>query len=365
MGDLVCATVVINALRDLLLQESRHSPARDDSGRSGDSRERGASNESGVSQEDGAFVEEPVLDVLVEPRNAALLRGEPGIRPVSLSEAAARRYRTIVDLTSSSTSRRWIGELRGGIRIGSAASRSQALYRRLYYHHVLPKRLHGHIVKDFYAYLRHFGVPGEPLPALARGSDPKTKAVLEALRGGGTTSRRPLVGIHVGAGRPKRVLPEKLIVELADQLARRDIALLLIGEEPERVGRLQDLLGGRAAHHPFTLEQLKTALGALDVYVGVDSGPLHLACALGVPAVGLYGPALSERSAPLTPAFTAVEIDVECRPCLQSQPCDFAQRCFAEIPVERLVDAVLAHVPETALPARAPESDQNHVCRRR
>jgi ADP-heptose:LPS heptosyltransferase len=79
------------------------------------------------------------------------------------------------------------------------------------------------------------------------------------------------------------------------------------------------------------------------VYIGGDSGPLHIAATTGVPIVALFGPTPSERSRPWRdPAFLAelVEIDgLACRPCDQHVciPGDF--RCLTQIEAPRVIAA--------------------------
>jgi ADP-heptose:LPS heptosyltransferase len=74
------------------------------------------------------------------------------------------------------------------------------------------------------------------------------------------------------------------------------------------------------------------------LFVGGDSGPLHIAATSDVPVVALYGPTLAARSAPWRPrALAAAAVDagaLPCRPCEQRTcaPGDF--RCLTSIPAE-------------------------------
>jgi ADP-heptose:LPS heptosyltransferase len=70
----------------------------------------------------------------------------------------------------------------------------------------------------------------------------------------------------------------------------------------------------------LSLGDLRALCERADLYVGGDSGPLHLASATDVPIVALYGPTLPERSAPWRPASLPAEnVDVGALPC---RPCD-------------------------------------------
>lgn len=92
------------------------------------------------------------------------------------------------------------------------------------------------------------------------------------------------------------------------------------------------------------------------VFVGNDSGPLHIAAALGVPVVGIYGPTNEIRTAPYGSGHTVLTAPVSCRPCYafgERFSCEFDQLLCLEL-ID--VDAVLAAVKAT-LEARAGEDD--------
>jgi ADP-heptose:LPS heptosyltransferase len=80
------------------------------------------------------------------------------------------------------------------------------------------------------------------------------------------------------------------------------------------------------------------------VYVGGDSGPLHIAATSDVPIVGVYGPTLPVRSAPWRPpeaVTVAVErLDLACRPCDQRRCVTDDFRCLTGIGPEQVVAAV-------------------------
>jgi ADP-heptose:LPS heptosyltransferase len=94
----------------------------------------------------------------------------------------------------------------------------------------------------------------------------------------------------------------------------------------------------------FSLVELRALLDRAALYIGGDSGPLHIAATTGVPIVGLYGPTLPARSAPWRAAEWITESvdagELPCRPCDQRvcAPGDF--RCLTFIkPAEVLAAA--------------------------
>jgi heptosyltransferase-2 len=87
------------------------------------------------------------------------------------------------------------------------------------------------------------------------------------------------------------------------------------------------------------------------VVVANDSGALHLAGALGVRTVGIYGPTHEKYSTPVTPHESAPTVktiseDVFCRPCFLAD-CPIDHRCMKRIPTERVYDAVRQSLQES------------------
>ena len=107
------------------------------------------------------------------------------------------------------------------------------------------------------------------------------------------THDAPLVGLFPGAGHPSRQWPLARFVELADMLERNDSVRVVVVLGPEERTRLREL---RAAFPRATvfldqlnIPQLAAALARLSVFVTNDTGPMHIAYAVGTPVVVLLG----------------------------------------------------------------------------
>jgi ADP-heptose:LPS heptosyltransferase len=93
--------------------------------------------------------------------------------------------------------------------------------------------------------------------------------------------------------------------------------------------------GGR-----LDLEGMIQLIGASDAFVSASTGPLHIAAAAGIRAIGLFSmrrPIFPARWAPIGTDVHALVFDPACASCAAAQPCD----CITRIPVDR----VLAHLP--------------------
>ena len=190
-------------------------------------------------------------------------------------------------------------------------------------------------------------MPADPLAA----SD-----VADRLTRAGVAVGDRLVVIHVSAGNPFRRWPAAHFVDLVASLAagdpRRRVIITSGPSERDAAGRVMAdararLGDGRASQvlscGEFSLAELRALLDRAALYIGGDSGPLHVAATTGVPIVGLYGPTLPIRSAPwradtcITESVDAGELP--CRPCDQRvcEPGDF--RCLTSIRPAQVCEA--------------------------
>jgi lipopolysaccharide heptosyltransferase II len=132
---------------------------------------------------------------------------------------------------------------------------------------------------------------------------------------------RPIVGIHPGATWPaKRWLPERF-AELADTVRAKLGAHVIITAGPGDAEAVS-ALGTSAVSAPsilnvLPLRQLAAVISCCSVFVSNDGGPMHIAAALGVPTVGIFGPGEDSIWFPYDPAagHTPLRKDVPCHPC--------------------------------------------------
>jgi heptosyltransferase-3 len=127
---------------------------------------------------------------------------------------------------------------------------------------------------------------------------------------GGATSRTPggAIVVHPG-GRGAKQWPSEAFTKLARSLAARGVQpLLVIGSRGEQaqMSRLEHELPGVEVRAIADLEGLVAALAGARLYIGCDAGPLHVAAALGVPALALFLSSHPLRYAPLGEQHTTV-----------------------------------------------------------
>jgi ADP-heptose:LPS heptosyltransferase len=89
----------------------------------------------------------------------------------------------------------------------------------------------------------------------------------------------------------------------------------------------------------LSLTQLTAVLQAVDLMITVDSGPMHIAAAVGTPVVALFGPTDPRRTGPLGPG-RVLRRELPCSPCLQRR-CQITDtyRCMRDLSVAEVLDA--------------------------
>ena len=192
------------------------------------------------------------------------------------------------------------------MRIGFALSHCWEPLNALFTtHRVRPPREAVHVVEQYLSLLGPLGVkPGPPVFRLSADPDAEQR-IDEFLAAEGVKPRDRLVALNPGAGRPAKRWPLEHFARLAERLAVEAgvRVLLLWGPAEEEMARA---IASRMTSRPLlapptTLPELKALLRRTALMVAGDTGPLHLAAALGTPCIGLYGPTRARRNGPYGP----------------------------------------------------------------
>ena len=163
---------------------------------------------------------------------------------------------------------------------------------------------------------------------------------------------RPIFGLNPGAeyGPAKRWPVEKFIAAAKEIQQRTNCAWLLFGgksdaahHQPNRIRNPQSAIRNFQSGRQNFAPRTDGALKLCRVLLTNDTGPMHVAAALGTPVVVPFGstsPELTGPGLPGDPRHRLLKSDAPCSPCfLRECPIDF--RCMNGISVERVVEAVM------------------------
>ncbi len=202
-----------------------------------------------------------------------------------------------------------------------------------------------------------------------------TRRVETQLAATGVSAEHELVVIHVSASTRFKRWPEEsfasLVVALVRENGARRVFLTSGPSDVEAARRITDVARERLGPlrsavldgRPLLLTELRALIARAALFIGGDSGPLHIAATTRVPIVELLGPTLAGRSFPWRDSRWFTEIiepgALPCRPCHQRTcvPGDF--RCLTGTGPERVIAAAERALSSRPASRQKASSDRN------
>lgn len=213
-----------------------------------------------------------------------------------------------------------------------------------------PARRHVHQSEYYAELVRGLGIDvPESLPRVTVRADTAERAAALLVRHGVDMSQ-PIVGFAPGAayGHAKRWPPQR-VAEVVVRLSESRLATcVLVGAGADR-DAAREIESSLPAHvRPLNLigrTDLRLLAGVLArcaAFVSNDSGAMHLAAAIGVPVVAIFGPTDDRVTSPLGDHDVLVR-PVFCRPCML-RDCPIDHRCMKRIAAAAVFDAVVGRL---------------------
>ncbi len=209
-----------------------------------------------------------------------------------------------------------------------------------------------HAVTRYLEVLQRHGVDTTKAHPLVALTEAERTAAHNFLAEGGLKSEGLRIGIHPGGNWEYKLWDGQNYADVASILAERlDATILLFAGPNERA--LQAQVAEKMDVPPIfiktdDLRHLAALISTCDVYIGNDTGPMHIAAAVGTPVVALFGSTSHIRSGPYGDTHTVVQsgINLGCNPCHPGRRpggCG-AGSCevIAGIRVEQVLNAVVA-----------------------
>lgn len=160
---------------------------------------------------------------------------------------------------------------------------------------------------------------------------------------------KKIIVLHIGAGNAFRDWGlDNLSALMALFSGLPDIQVVLVGNE-EDIPSAREILKKSGPHAlslvgKLSLRELKELIALSSLFVGPDSGPMHMAAATSTPIVAYFGPTLPAHFAPWQAQAALLEKPLDCRPCRQ-RTCQFDDfRCLRSITPEEVYQACLKFI---------------------
>jgi len=304
------------------------------------------------------------VDWLVEDRFACLLRnvGELG-GVIEIPRARWRRERSwrrvlsdgrrlrgklrergidaSIDLQGLTKSGLWPWVSNIPLRIGFGDDQARELNRWLNNVRIVPDEECKHVVDRNLSLLRPFGIERQEAD-LSIPVDKAAAASVAWIREERGWSEESLALLQPGAGWETKRWPVEYFSELGDHLIRawglRVAVLWGPGEEQLAETVVRGMKEkGELAPETNLLELIELIRGCR-LFVGGDTGPMHMAAAMQVPVVAIFGASDPVRNGPYGDGHLVLYHDIECRPSWRTT-CDHI-RCLKELTAERVIPKV-------------------------
>lgn len=155
----------------------------------------------------------------------------------------------------------------------------------------------------------------------------------------------PIVAIHPGSPVPQKRWKTERFAELADWLVEnKQVQILFVGVKDEIpiINEIQKKMTMESTNiaGETNISQLASILLRCSIFIGNDSGPMHLAAAVGVQTIGLFGPGDPERFGPVGEKCFTIRKKLDCLSC-SGEVCKFgSDECMSKIQVEHVIQCL-------------------------
>lgn len=205
----------------------------------------------------------------------------------------------------------------------------------------------GHVVERYLDVARHLGCTVEE-PVFPICVPPVAAAQVESLAARvGLSLDKPYVLLAPGTNWLSKCWPPAYFAQLADKLYDMGVPAVLCGSRQDRQ-RAEDIMA-QTRIPPLDLTgqtsllQLAHLCRKARLFIGGDTGTLHLAAAVATPVVAIFGPTDPKRNGPYGQQHTVLTVPATCAGCWR-RTCPKQQDCLAGVTVERVYGAVGSYI---------------------
>ena len=256
-----------------------------------------------------------------------------------VQELRARRFDLAIDPQGllKSAFLTWTSGARTRIGFDRHQAREKAWW--FYTHAIRPRPVH--LIRKQLQLLEPIGIVS-PTPHFGFETRSTDEPFVEQLLVEHGLTRRKFALLNVGAGWPSRRWPTERFVDLSIELWKnRNLRSLVVwaGESERETAQTicQETNGACVLAPPTTLMQLAAIIKSSQIMVTSDTGPMHIASALNIPTIALFGPTRPEHSGPVADLSVAIQKGNEIESIEDKKSKD--NRLLRRIEVQDVVDA--------------------------
>ena len=291
--------------------------------------------------------------VIVSGRKRWLAQLKTGHRRQAIAEIRAfwrdlrdTHYDIIIDFQSLLKSGVLVWLARGRRKIGFDKGMQHQEHSYLFLNQrVPPVDMEVHALTRGLMLLNAIGIPTSNVVYDIPVSEADHAAVEALLAGQHLSGNRPLVAINPVALWETKLWSNDRFAELADRLVLEwDVDVVYTGGPGDRgvIDEILSMMKAPAANLAgwTTLKMLAALYQRSALLVTTDTGPMHLAAAIGTPVVALFGPTAPWRTGPFGDGHQVVRTAPACSPCFKRQCDEHRCRCMSDISVQMVYNCV-------------------------
>ena len=300
----------------------------------------------------GLIVGHPALDRIIVSRRKrwarGILRGEcfKTIRESYWFLKALRdtHYDLIIDFHGLLKSGLLIGLSKGKRKIGFGKGMEHAEYSYLFLNERIPAvDMETHALTRNMMLLKALGIPADEVEYRLPVGEHDQRVAAELLGRSSAERSKPLVAINPVAKWATKLWSNAKFAELADRLIdEHNARIVFTGSQSdcEIIARIGSLMKTEICNlaGETSLKTLAALYERSDVVIVTDTGPMHLAAAVGTPVVALFGSTAPWRTGPFGNGHQVIRVGLECSPCFKRQ-CPSIE-CMEKISVERVLNGI-------------------------
>jgi 3-deoxy-D-manno-octulosonic-acid transferase/heptosyltransferase-1 len=299
------------------------------------------------------------IDWLVEEEPSNILFGHPLLNEVFIvkkrgwlkdfrntysiaKKIRALNYDMVLDFQGLFKSGLWVFLSKGKRRIGFDKSRELS---HIFLNEKLPAyNPDRHAVDRYLDIIKHLDIQCGKVKFPLYITESEKKKVSELLRVNGILEGTPFIIVNPMARWETKLWEEKKFAGLCNEIANKfSCKVVMIGASSEKENdQILSLTGNKVIDltGKTTLKELAYLTSLSQIVITVDSGPMHIAAAAGVPVIAIFGPTAPWRTGPYGEMHTVVRKELSCSPCF-SMVCKTKDKmCMKEIGVGDVLKAV-------------------------